>query len=65
MTDDLDRDNRKNKKKHNSIAKSKHKNFSEISEEQRFISKSKKAFKHKIEDIRSDELWEDWEDMNQ
>lgn len=34
-----------------------------ISDEQRFISKSKKAFKHKIEDIRSDELWEDWEDF--
>lgn len=32
-----------------------------ISEEQRFISKSKKQFKKKIEEIREEELWEDWE----
>jgi hypothetical protein len=31
------------------------------SEEQKFISKSKKQFKKKIEEIRGDELWEDWE----
>jgi hypothetical protein len=33
-----------------------------ISEEQRFISKSKKQLKKKIEDIKAEELWEDWED---
>ena len=33
----------------------------QISEEQRFISKSKKQFKKKIEEIREEELWEDWE----
>lgn len=32
-----------------------------ISDEQRFISKSKKEIKKKIEDIREEELWEDWE----
>lgn len=32
-----------------------------ISEEQRFVSKSKKQFKKKIEDIKEEELWEDWE----
>lgn len=39
------------------------KNFKkrEISEEQRFLSKNKKQIKKKIEDIREEELWEDWE----
>lgn len=62
MSDELDRDRRKSKKKSNL----QHKNQPnyEISEEQKFLSKSKKAFKHRIEDIRGDELWEDWEDMN-
>jgi len=32
-----------------------------VSEEQRFVSKSKKQFKKKIEDIKEEELWEDWE----
>lgn len=35
-----------------------------VSEEQRFISKSKKQLKKKMEDIRGEELWEDWEDNN-
>jgi len=33
-----------------------------VSEEQRFLSKSKKQLKKKIEEIRQEELWEDWED---
>lgn len=33
----------------------------QLSEEQKFISKSSKQHKRKIEDIRGDELWEDWE----
>jgi hypothetical protein len=33
----------------------------EVSEEQRFLSKNKKQMKRKIEDIREEELWEDWE----
>lgn len=32
-------------------------------EEQRYISKSKKERRKKIEDIRGDELWEDWENQ--
>lgn len=32
-----------------------------LSEEQRFLSKSKKQLKKKMEDIKADELWEDWE----
>lgn len=35
----------------------------DLSEEQRFISKSKKERKKKLEDIRGDELWEDWKDQ--
>ena len=60
MTEDFDRENRKSKKKNN-MSKNKTKYTSEISEEEKFMSKSKKAFKHKIQDIRGDELWEDWE----
>jgi hypothetical protein len=33
----------------------------QISDEQRFISKSKKQFKKNIQEIREEELWEDWE----
>lgn len=32
-----------------------------VSEEQRFVSKNKKQFKKHIEDIRAEELWEDWD----
>lgn len=32
-----------------------------VSEEQRFISKSNKQFKRKIEHMREEELWDDWE----
>lgn len=62
MSEDFDRERRKNKKKNN--LQHKNKSQYEVSEEQKFISKSKKAFKHKIEDIRSDELWEDWSNSN-
>lgn len=34
----------------------------ELSEEQKFLNKSKKKLKKHIEDIRSDEAWEEWED---
>jgi hypothetical protein len=36
----------------------------QISDEQRFISKSKKQIKKRLEDIRGDELWEDWEEQD-
>lgn len=64
MTEDFDREFRKSKKKNN-ITKNKQKDTYDFSDEQRFMSKSKKAFKHRIEDMRSEELWEDWEDMKQ
>lgn len=35
----------------------------DLSEEQRFLSKSKKQRKRKIEDIREEEIWEDWENQ--
>lgn len=37
----------------------------EISEEQRFLNKAKKQFKKKIEDVRAEEAWDDWEDFKQ
>lgn len=35
----------------------------DLSEEQKFMSKSKKERKKKLEDIRGEELWEDWENQ--
>lgn len=32
-----------------------------ISEEQRYISKSKKQLKNKMKEIQAEEIWEDWE----
>jgi hypothetical protein len=32
-----------------------------VSEEQRFVSKTKKQMKRKMQDIQADELWEEWE----
>jgi len=34
---------------------------SKISEEQRYVSKSKKQLKNKIKEIQAEEIWEDWE----
>jgi hypothetical protein len=36
----------------------------EITEEQKFVSRSKKQLKKKIEEIKSEELWEDWEETD-
>lgn len=55
MTDDYRKDLRrqnihgKNFKKH------------QVSEEQRFLSKSKSQLKKKKQDLYEEELWEDWE----
>ena len=57
---DFDNKDRKEAGKKN--FSNKQKRFNEISEEQRFVSKTKKQFKSKIEDIRQEELWEDWND---
>lgn len=32
-----------------------------VSDEQRFLSKSKKQFKRQVQDLKAEELWEDWE----
>lgn len=58
MTDQDFRD-RKENRKHN-IGNRKKKSPSDISEEQRFLSKSKKAFRNKKQEIREEEIWEDW-----
>lgn len=33
----------------------------EVSEEQKFLNKTKKQLKKRIEDTRAEEAWEDWE----
>lgn len=35
-----------------------------VSEEQRFLSRSKKEKKQKMEELREEELWEDWENYH-
>jgi hypothetical protein len=57
-----DQDNNKDLRRQK-FADKNHKNHKnhQISDEQRFISKSKKQFKKNIEEIRGEELWEDWE----
>lgn len=54
-----DSDNRKDLRRQKLNSKSFKK--PKVSEEQRFISKSKKQLKKKIEHIREEEIWEDWE----
>lgn len=56
MTDsDNRKEFRRNKIKNNC------KNKSEFSDEQKFIKRSKHQHKREIEDMRADEVWEDWE----
>lgn len=50
------KDYRRQKLSKNNLKKEK------ISEEQRFLSKSKKQKKQELEDLRQEEMWEDWED---
>jgi len=56
MTDD----NRKDQRKQNLEDRSYNKKTI-VSEEQRFASKAKKQLKRQQQDLRADELWEDWE----
>jgi hypothetical protein len=39
------------------------KNFKKdkVSEEQKFVAKNKKQLKRRMEDMKAEELWEDWE----
>lgn len=39
----------------------KNKQKPKVSEEQRYLSKSKKQLKNKIKEIQAEEIWEDWE----
>lgn len=57
-----DSDNRKDNRRQN--LSNKYYKKEKISEEQRFLSKSKKEKKQKIEHLREEELWEDWEDYS-
>jgi|688.fasta_scaffold05897_11 hypothetical protein len=54
-----DQDNRKDFRRQKFVNKNLPKR-EKISDEQRFLSKSKKEKKQKIEDLREEELWEDW-----
>lgn len=56
-----DNKNRKENRKKNFLDKQK-KHF-DLSEEQKFLSKSKKAFKHKKLSIQEEESWEDWDNQ--
>ena len=55
MADDFDRDKRKSRKPIGNKQKSK----DHISDDQKFASKAKKAFKNKVREIREDETLED------
>jgi hypothetical protein len=52
-------DNRKDQRKQKFVDKTYRKE--NVSDEQRFVSKSKKQFKRYQQDLRAEELWEDWE----
>lgn len=56
-----DNKNRKENRKRNFLDK--HKNHNDLTEEQKFLSKAKKAFKQKKQHIQEEELWEDWDNQ--
>lgn len=56
-----DNKNRKENRKRNFLDKQKR--HSDLTEEQKFLSKSKKAFKQKKQHIQEEELWEDWDNQ--
>lgn len=56
-----DNKNRKENRKKNFLDKQK-KHF-DLSEEQRFLAKSKKAFKQRKLSIQEEESWEDWDNQ--
>jgi|688.fasta_scaffold801496_1 hypothetical protein len=58
---DFDNKDRKENRKQKFLHKKK-KPF-DISEEQRFLSRSKKAFKQKRQHIRDEEIWDDCQDQ--
>lgn len=54
-----DQENKKDQRRQNLADKSLKREG--ISEEERYVSKSKKQLKKKKEDLKADELWDDWE----
>ena len=54
-----DSEDRKDNRRRNILNKNLKKE--QISEEQRFLSKAKKQKKQQIEELREEELWDDWE----
>lgn len=55
-------DNRKDKRRQKFLSKN-HSEKDNISEEQRYVSRSKKELKKRLEDMREEELWEDWKNQ--
>lgn len=53
-------DNSKNQRRDKFVDKTFKKE--QVSEEQRFLSKSKKQFKRKMQDMQADEIWDEWEE---
>lgn len=60
MSDIDDKDRKESRRKK---LDTKNKDKKEYSEEYRFIKKSKKEFKNKISQMREEELWDDWEEI--
>ena len=60
MSEDFDRDKRKSR----SSIGNKQKNKDYISEDQKFASKAKKAFKNRIRDIRDEELLDEMDNYS-
>jgi hypothetical protein len=59
--DDFDKNGKRFRKKNFEKKKS----LKDISEEQKFEYRSKKQFKHKLQDIKQQEIWEDWENSDE
>jgi hypothetical protein len=61
MTDPDNKDRKENRKK-SFFDKQKKPVF--FSEEEKFLSKSRKAFKQKKQHLHEEELWEDWDNKD-
>lgn len=59
--DDLEKNDKRSRKKNFD----KKRNIKDISDEQKFEHKSKKQFKHRLENMKQQELWEDWENSDE
>lgn len=58
-----DPDNRNRKESRKKSFLDKNRKHTDLSEEQKFISKSKKAFKQKKQFLQEEELWDDWDNQ--